>query len=306
MDKLRIGLIGAGVFGGYHAQKIVASDAADFVGVSDFSADAREALIAKVGEGDGFAETGALIDASDAVIIATPATTHADFVEQCLRAGRHVLVEKPLALTGATAEKLAALAVQDNLVLQVGHQERFVFKAMGVLGAGEQPTYVEARREAPPSPTGRCEDVSVVFDLMIHDIDLAAALLGHDLSVLDVQGRSAQTNLLDEASATLSGPGGKAKLRASRCAQERKRTMLIDYPSGRVEIDFLARTVLNETPFDIKLDVSEELPDPLQAADEAFIAACLGRGASPIPGTVGARAAKLAEAIENAAAIPAT
>lgn len=305
MSKLRVGLIGAGVFAGYHAMKAAQSDNAELVGVYDLNPDAAQAVIDNVGQGEVVRDMDTLILVSDAIMIATPAVTHAQLVGRALRAGRHVFVEKPLALTGVEAEALVKLADEKELVLQVGHQERFVFEAMGVLGAPEKPLRVEAVRAAPPSPTGRCEDVSVVFDLMVHDIDLTNALFGDVGRVTQAQGRSAHTRLLDEATAHIAYSGGEAMITASRCAPERTRTMKVVFPSGEVEIDFLAKTVRNETPFDIRLDVSDIMPDPLKAADEGFFAAASGLAKSPIPGEAGARAASLAEAVETAVKITA-
>ena len=305
MTQLKVGLVGAGVFAGYHAQKAAQSELADFVGVHDLSLESARTLTNKIGQGEAVADLDMLITACDAIVVATPASTHASIVARALRAGRHVLVEKPLALTKEEADALVQLAKSKDLVLQVGHQERFVFEAMGVLGAPEIPSRIEAVRAAPPSPDGRCEDVSVVFDLMVHDIDLANALFGTDGKVSKATGSTAHTQSLDEAYAEIKYPNGVAVFEASRCAEARKRTMKVVFPSGEVEIDFLAKTVRNETPFDIKLDVSDIVPDPLRAADEAFYLSALGGAQSPIPGTYGARAAALAQAVDVAASITA-
>jgi len=298
VSELRVGLIGAGVFAGYHAQKVVESNEAQLLGVYDLSPEAAQKVIDKVGEGEVAKDIDSLILASDAIIVATPAVTHVQYASRALRAGKHVLVEKPLALSPEEADALVALADQKSLVLQVGHQERLVFEAMGILGAGEVPEYLEAVRESPPSPTGRC---GVVYDLMVHDIDLANALFGSEAKVETAVGKIEHSSLLDEVEATVSYANGKAVFKASRCAPERKRTMKIKFPSGMVEIDFLARTVKNDTDLSIQLDVSEILPDPLLAADSAFFIASLGQGESPIPGRAGAQSSKLASAIEVAA-----
>ena len=301
MSELRVGLIGAGVFAGYHAQKIAQYENAIFMGVYDLNPEAAQAVVDKVGLGEVVKDIDTLILACDAIMIATPASTHAQLAGRVLRAGRHVFVEKPLALTGVEAETLVALANEKGAIIQVGHQERYVFEAMGILGAPEKPLSIEAVRAAPPSPTGRCEDVSVVFDLMVHDIDLANVLFDSVGTVLNAAGKIEHSQNTDEASAEIEYTGcGLAKLTASRCAVERQRTMKIVYPSGEVEIDFLARTVRNETEFDIKLDVSDILPDPLQKADFAFFEAAIAEKPSPISGEAGARAAALAEAVENA------
>ncbi|MEZ6028369.1 MAG: Gfo/Idh/MocA family oxidoreductase [Hyphomonadaceae bacterium] len=300
--KVRVGVVGAGVFGGYHSQKFAASEHAEFVGIFDLNTEAAGRQIAKIGKGEVYASFDALADVCDALVIATPASSHATLTRKALEAGKHALVEKPLALTGAEARALAKLALDRDLVLSVGHQERLVFEAMGLFGTGERPKRVEAVRNGPASPEGRCEDVSVVFDLMIHDLDLTAELFGGDVRGADGAGHSAHTRLLDHAAAELMfAGGGHARLTASRCAEKRERWMRIEYASGTVEIDFLTRSVKNTTAFDIRADVSAILPDPLKAADEAFLAAIQGRAAPVITGGVGARAAAMAEMVEGCA-----
>lgn len=300
--KVRVGVIGAGVFGGYHAQKFASSFHSEFVGVFDLDAVAAGKVVAKVGKGDVFGSFEAIAAVCDALVIATPASTHATLTRRALEAGKHALVEKPLALTGIEARALAKLALEKDLVLSVGHQERLVFEAMGLFATGERPKRVEAVRMGPASPEGRCEDVSVVFDLMIHDLDLTAELFGGEVKGADGAGFSSHTRLLDQASAELHfANNGHAKLTASRCAEKRERWMRIEYASGTVEIDFITRSVKNTTKFDIRADVSQILPDPLKAADEAFIAAIQGRAAPVITGGVGARAAAMAEMVENCA-----
>lgn len=300
--KVRVGVIGAGVFGGYHAQKFASSEHADFVGVFDLNAEAAGKVVAKAGKGELFTTFEAIAVACDALVIATPASTHAMLTRKALEAGKHALVEKPLALTGVEARALAKMALERDLVLSVGHQERLVFEAMGLFSTGERPKRVEGVRMGPASPEGRCEDVSVVFDLMIHDLDLTAELFGGEVKGADGAGFSAHTRLLDQASAELMfANNGHAKLTASRCAEKRERWMKIEYASGAVEIDFITRKVKNTTRFDIRADVSEILPDPLKAADEAFLAAIQGRAAPVITGGVGARAAAMAEMVETCA-----
>lgn len=300
--RVRVGVIGAGVFGGYHAQKFASSAHAEFVGVFDLNQEAAGKVIAKVGKGDVFGSFEAIAAACDALVIATPASSHATLTRRALEAGKHALVEKPLALTGVEARGLAKLALEKDLVLSVGHQERLVFEAMGLFSTGERPLRIEGVRMGPASPDGRCEDVSVVFDLMIHDLDLTAELFGGEVKGVDGSGFSSHTRLLDQASAELLfANNGHARLTASRCAEKRERWMKIEYASGVVEIDFITRQVKNTTKFDIRADVSAILPDPLKAADEAFIAAIQGRAAPVITGGVGARAAAMAEMVETCA-----
>ncbi|MEM9055175.1 MAG: Gfo/Idh/MocA family oxidoreductase [Pseudomonadota bacterium] len=299
MAKLKTGLIGAGVFGGYHAGKIAGSEKTAFVGVFDPDAE-RCAVLAEKHDVQAFATQGELFDAIDAVIVACPAVYHEAVVREALMAGLHVMVEKPLALTGTAADQLAELAEQQDLVLQVGHQERFVLAAMGLFDIPEAPIRIEAVRMGPPAPDGRAGDVSVIWDLMTHDLDMVGKLMGEAVSV-EAVGKRLHTKHTDEATTRVKFAGGSAELTASRCAPERDRRMSLTYPSGVIAIDFLTRAVENTTPFTIKMDVSDTLPDPLGAADEAFFAAALGERECAIPGREAALAVHMAEQAELSA-----
>lgn len=299
MASLKTGLIGAGVFGGYHAGKIAASDKTKFVGVFDPDV-ARCAELASKHQVPSFIDQGELFTACDAVLVACPATYHEAVVRAALEAGVHVMVEKPLALTGRAAFALAKLADDKGLILQVGHQERFVLAAMGLFDIPEMPTKIDAVRAGPPAPDGRAGDVSVIWDLMTHDLDMVGKLMGEPLGV-EATGRVAHTAHIDAATAALQYSNGTCEITASRCADERDRRMAVTYPSGIIAIDFLTRAIENTTPFRIQADVSGTLPDPLAAADEAFFAACLGERECAIPGREAALAVDIAERAELSA-----
>jgi predicted dehydrogenase len=301
MTKLKVGVAGAGVFGNYHAQKAAASVRTDLVGVYDLDL-ARATRIAEQFGAKGFDDYQAFLAACDAIVIAVPATWHETLAREAIEAHCHVLVEKPLALNGKAARFLADEAAARGRILQVGHQERFVAKAMGVLAIEETPLLVESVRAGPPAADNRAGDVSVIWDLMIHDLDLAAMMFGNEFTGVTATGKRVHSDHLDEATAEFTyANGGIARLIASRASTERQRSMHVVYPSGEISIDFLTRKVENSTPYEIKVDIAAELPDPLGAADEGFYAACLGLARSPVPahGTVGA--VLMAEAAEAAA-----
>lgn len=299
MAGLKTGLVGAGVFGGYHAGKIAGSDLTEFVGVFDPDA-ARCAALAEKHGVQAFASEAALLAASDAILVACPATYHEAVVRAALEAKCHVMVEKPLALTGAAADALADLADRHQLVLQVGHQERFVLEAMGLFEIPETPTRIEAWRMGPPAPDGRAGDVSVIWDLMTHDLDMVGKLMGPALAV-EATGRRAHTDHVDESTAKLNFAIGSAEVTASRCHTERDRRMVLTYPSGTIAINFLTREIENTTPFQVRVDVSDMLPDPLGAADESFFASARGERACAIPGREAALAVHMAEQAELSA-----
>jgi predicted dehydrogenase len=301
MTRLRVGVAGAGVFGNYHAQKAAASARADLAGIFDVDLSRAEKLAVTFGA-PGFSDFREFLSRCDAVVIAVPATWHEPLAREAIEAHCHVLVEKPLALSGLAARELADEAAARGRILQVGHQERFVAMAMGVLAIRETPKLIESVRSGPPAPGGRAGDVSVIWDLMIHDLDLAAMMMGREFTRVEATGRRVHSPFLDEAEAVFEYAGGRrAILRASRAAELRERTMRVVYPSGEIDIDFLTRRLINTTPYEVKVDISADLPDPLGSADEGFYAACLGLARSPVPahGTVAAVA--MAEAAEASA-----
>lgn len=304
LTRLRAGVIGAGAFGRHHMAKLAASDRAVLSGVFDPDLDRAKALAEAQGC-DVFPSFDALLEASDAVTVASPADTHGALAHDALVAGRHVYVEKPLACAPETARALAAEAKARGVTLGVGHQERFVFAALGALDPDSRPRRIEARRFGPW--TGRGADVSCILDLMIHDLDLVgAAFRGAHLV-----GASAETEIVrgpdaDTAHAELVFEGGlRAHLAASRVADRRERVTVLEYDDGEVVIDFLSRQVRSTRPNFVagRFDMDDpRLADPLGHGVEAFLAAARGEmGPRPVSGEDGARAVALAAAVENAA-----
>ncbi|MGE3303679.1 MAG: Gfo/Idh/MocA family protein [Hyphomonadaceae bacterium] len=295
--RIRTGLIGAGAFGANHAAKLAGLAQSDFQGVFDLDA-ARASEIAGKVSARAFESLEALLSACDAVIVATPARTHGRVALQAIQAGKHALVEKPLAATVSEAHALIDAAARAGVALMVGHQERFVLQALGLFDAPERPTLIESVREGPF--TGRAMDVSVTFDLMIHDLDLATALFGDAPQAIEARGSAERGPEFDAVSARLTFAGGIAQFTASRIAAARKRTMRVVFPSGEARVDFLARTMANETPFSFDTDFAAKVPDPLGRNVEEFLdAAITGRRISTAPA---AAAVALAAAIDAAAA----
>ncbi len=298
---LRAGVVGAGVFGGYHAHKYATLADVDLTAVFDPDMDRARALAGELGV-VAADDLEALLGLCDLVSIASPATLHAEQALTALKAGRSVYVEKPLAVSLEDADKLIA-ATHGGPVLACGHLERVMFAAMGLLDVPEPPAALFAVRKGPWSP--RNADVSCVLDLMIHDIDLALALNPVEPLAVEADGRTTIGPLLDEvrADVTLSD-GTTLILEASRIAEVRERRMRLVYGSGEVEIDFLTGAFSNTTPF--KLDPGfAETPagrDRLGASLQAFLDAVRGdRNRPAVTGEEAARALDLALAVEQAA-----
>ncbi len=300
-ETLRAGAIGAGVFGGYHARQYARLPGVTFQGVYDIDPE-RAATVAMPLGGRAFSELEAFLACVDVVTVASPATHHAEQALAVIAAGKHVYIEKPIAISVADAERVRAAAAKAGVVVACGHQERVVFQAMGLLDVPEQPLLLEALRHGPPSDRSR--DVSAVLDLMVHDIDLALAIAASNPVTAEAEGARGSDGVWDVVRAEASFESGfTAILDVSRQAAARKRTMRIVYPSGEVEIDFVARTFRNTTPFELNADFASTpaASDPLGASVAGFLQAVRGLAPRPVVTAEEAMAAlDLAIAVEQA------
>jgi len=279
-DILRGGVIGAGVFGGYHARQYAR------LGVLSAVYDTHPERAAKVAMplgGRAFNDLEAFLEAVDVVTVASPATHHAEQALAAIAAGKPVYVEKPIAISVADAERVRVAAAAKRLVVACGHQERVTFQAIGLLDIPEQPLLLEALRHGPPSERSR--DVTAVLDLMVHDIDLCLAIAASDAVTAEAEGARGPDGVWDQVRTEVSFESGfTALFDVSRQAPERKRTMRIVYPSGEVEIDFVARTFRNSTPFALNPDFADTpaAADPLGASVEGFLNAVRGLAPRPV------------------------
>jgi predicted dehydrogenase len=300
-EALRAGVIGAGVFGGYHAQKWAGFDDAELTAFFDSHPERAEALAAKFGA-QAFADLPAFFDAVDVVSITTPAVSHGPRALQALKAGKSVYIEKPLAVTPNDADAIVAEAARRGLVVACGFSERVAIEAIGLFGASERPSLIEATRLGSPSP--RNQDVSVVLDLMIHDIDIALRLAGGAPLTVEAEGVRGVAGLLDEVRAEITFDSGVVvRLHASRVAPAADRRMRIAYPAGTVDIDFVAGELGNATnfPLDAGFAATAASRDRLNASLARFLAAVRGEGCVLADARDGARALDLALAVEQAA-----
>jgi predicted dehydrogenase len=308
-QRLRIGIAGAGHFGRYHALKVAASDRATLVGLHDPDEERAKTVGWEAGA-PGMALPD-LIDACDALIIAAPADAHHDIAAAALRAGKHVLVEKPIAATLEQADDLARLAEARNLVLQVGHLERFSAAYGALFGRMGAPLYIEATRIAPFKPRGT--DVSVILDLMIHDLDLVLALVDSPIESVDAVGAAVASAHEDIANARIRfASGAVATITASRISARTERRMRIFCQDGYMAADFANRrlTVVGRgrgKPVPGVLDFGmEEIEwedhDSLAAEHAAFVASVLDGAAVVVDAAAGRRALEAALAVGTAMA----
>lgn len=304
---LKAAVIGAGVFGHHHATKYKAQGLSgggvELFAIADPNADMRAKAKAHYGC-KAVADWRELLGKVDLVSVCSPAVTHAQIVRDFLKAGTHVLVEKPIATTMEEAAELVALSREESRVLSVGHQERFVFARTGLLDIAMVPQEITCWRQGPW--TGRGDDVSVVLDLMIHDLDLVHTLVPGPITEIRADGLIEYGPHADEVFALMRFANGTvAKLETSRVATERKRGLRAVYADGVVEIDFLARTVKNTTPRPLG---ALEMGDPLGEAVAGFVAAAKAGTDALVTPEQAAQALETALWIEQASgvAVPAT
>ncbi len=312
-SPLRVGVIGAGHFGRYHALKFAAAPRATLVGIVD--PDGERARAVAWESGTTVRALADLLAAADAVVIAAPAGAHHALGAAALRAGRHVLVEKPIAASLAEADELAALAAARGLVLQVGHLERFSAAHAALTGRMGAALYIEATRIAPFKPRGT--DVSVILDLMIHDLDLILALTDSPIESVDAVGAAVASAHEDIANARIRFVSGAvATITASRVSARTERRMRIFAADGYLAVDFANRkmTVIRRGQgqplafvegFGLE-EVSWQEHDALEAEQSAFIAAILDGAPVVVDAAAGRRALAAALAVGEAMAASCT
>ena len=238
MKKLKCAVIGAGYLGKFHAEKYASLPDCELVAVVDINKEAALAVAEKHGA-KALTDYQVLLGEVDAVSIVVPTTLHHLVSKDFLDAGAHVLVEKPITVTVAEADELITIAKQKNLILQVGHLERFNPAVLG-LDKDEKPLFIESHRLSPFNP--RANDVSVVLDLMIHDIDIILALVDSEVERIDASGTAVLTQGTDIANARLLFKNGcVANVTASRISMKMERKMRLFRPSSYISVDFQNR-----------------------------------------------------------------
>lgn len=307
--RLRIGVAGAGHFGRFHALKVAGSIRATLAGLHDPD-EARAAAIGRETRSPVLS-LAALLDACDALIVAAPAEAHFELATAALAAGKHVLIEKPIAATLDQADALAAQAQVAGLVLQVGHLLRYSAEHRAISARITRPLYIEAARIAPFKPRGT--DVSVILDLMIHDLDLVLALVDSQISSVDAVGAAVSSVHEDIANARVRFENGcVATITASRISLKTERKMRLFSEEGYLSADFVARKLvmigrerglpLPGTGGYRREEVGWTESDAMAAEHEAFVAACLDGAPVVVDAAAGRRALAAAIAVSDSIA----
>jgi len=317
MKKLRTAVIGGGHFGRFHADKYAALPDSDFVAIVDPNPDARAALAAKH-KITAFADPKDLIGKVDAVSIVVPTSLHFDVALGLIEAGIHVLIEKPIADTRDQADRLIAAAAARGTVLQVGHLQRFLLDRLGAKEFVQTPLYIECDRIHPFNP--RATDVSVVLDLMIHDIDLILAFVGAPVESVMAVGAPVVTQGEDIANVRLGFANGcVANITTSRVSLKTERKMRVFGHESYVSIDLAKRKLVamrrGKAGFLLGTLLPAMMPglppierierdypdgDDLKAEIASFLGACRGEHKPHVTGEDGRAALDVALQIEDA------
>jgi predicted dehydrogenase len=286
MNKIKVGVIGAGVLGSYHIGKCLANPKVYLSGFYDHDPGRRRAVQDKF-HIQGHADLASLLAETDAEIIATPASTHLEIARKCLDHGKHLLIEKPLAASFSEGMLLVEGAKKRGVVLNVGHSEAFNATFAKLLSYGPRPRFMEVHRLAQYSPRGT--DVPVVLDLMVHDIQLILRLCKEEprYDKIAATGVPVISDDIDIANVRLLFPSGcVANLTASRISAKRMRKIRIfskdNYFSADLdkgEIDRYYLTSGTPATRDVTVAFNKETVAPVDALEaelQAFIDAIQG------------------------------
>jgi predicted dehydrogenase len=299
---LRTAVIGVGYLGRFHAQKYAQTAGSTLVAVVDANAEGCAKVAAELGT-KAVSDYRELFGAVDAVSLAVPTPLHHKIGCELLKNGIDVLIEKPIATTVEEARELVDLARTHKRILQVGHLERFNPAVLAAAERLQTPRFVESHRLAPFKQRGT--DVSVVLDLMIHDIDLIQELVGTPIEHIDAVGATVFSGEIDIVNARLRFQGGcVANTTASRISLKQERKIRIFQDDAYLSVDMQQKilTVIRkkdaapvESPAQVSIEEQNfDQGDALLAEIEAFLKAVRERSTPVVTGEDGLRALETA------------
>jgi len=319
LDQLRMAVIGVGRLGEAHARVVADLPGVHLAGVYDIRADRAGEIARRYGT-KAYGSLAELAGDADAVTVVVPTTAHCEVAAYTLSRGLHTFVEKPIAATAEEAEGLVELSEVHQRVLQVGHIERFNGAFRALEGTALTPGFIESHRLASFDPRGT--DVSVVHDLMIHDIDLIRCLVRSDLEQVDATGVAVISDQVDIANARMQfADGCVANVTASRISLKQMRKMRVFQRDHYISMDFLAgeseiyRLVDEPGPGgtrELKIPVNtgdgrtrhilrqkraKDRTEPLKAELASFAAAVRGEHPPPVTGRDGLEALRISLAV---------
>jgi predicted dehydrogenase len=302
--KVRVAVVGCGEFGRNHIRVYRGLENVELVGVFDQNAE-RGQQVAQEFSTRAFSSLGELRGAAEAASIAVPTAAHQEVGSELMKMGVDVLVEKPIARTVSEADALIAAAQRTNRILQIGHVERFNPAVRAVEPFVKRPLFFEVHRLGVFTP--RSLDVDVIYDLMIHDLDILLALVKEPVEEVRAVGIPVLTDKVDIAHARLEFEGGAvANVTASRVSTERVRKMRFFQESEYISLDYARRDALRvgvKRPGPQPEFGFEKLPapetEPLRAELEAFVDSVKTRVPPRTDGAAGRAALGLATRINE-------
>jgi predicted dehydrogenase len=301
-DKIRVGVVGTGYLGKFHAEKYARMADVELVGVADIDP-AAAASVAAACNTQGFTRHSELIGRVDAVSIVVPTSAHFEVSKDFLDQGVDVLIEKPMTTTLAEADDLIRFAASKGLIIQVGHLERFNPALLALKNIIQRPMFIESHRLAIYKE--RATDVSVVLDLMIHDIDLISNFAQSELHEVRAAGAPVVSEEIDIANARLEFESGCiANVTASRVSLKNERKIRLFQRDCYISVDFAQRqiTIIRKQDhvtgglipgMDIQ-QRSFSQGDALEDEIKAFVQAVKTRQSPIVDGAVGRKALKIA------------
>lgn len=235
-EKIKVGVIGVGYLGKFHAEKYAAMDDVDLVGVVDLNREAAATLAVRL-NAESFADYHDLLAKVDAVSIVVPTVGHHRVALDCLGQGKDVLIEKPMASTLAEADEIIACAAAKNRIVQVGHLERFNPAILAIQKHLTKPMFIESHRIHVFK--SRALDVDVILDLMIHDIDIIMNIVPSPIKTIHAVGLPVVTPFTDIANVRLIFENGcTANVTVSRVSKENIRRLRIFQPHSFISVDY--------------------------------------------------------------------
>ena len=301
-EALRLAVIGVGHLGRHHARILAAMPEVRLTAVVDTNRE-RAAEIAAASSTDALTDYRGLLGEVDGVVVAVPTELHAEIAVPFLERGTPVLVEKPMSRTIADADRMIAAAAEGKAVLAVGHTERHNPAVAIALRLVTAPRFIEVHRlSAFPD---RSLDIDVVFDLMIHDLDVILAIVGPDVVSIEAVGVPVLTGKYDIANVRLRFASGCiANITASRISKDRIRKIRFFQPDAYLSVDYASqevegyRLIRKEPRPDIQGGtIPVERDEPLRRELIDFVNAIRGGGAPLVDGVAGLRALTLASQI---------
>ncbi len=305
MQKIRVGVIGVGHLGKFHAAKYAAMEEVDLVGVADLN---RE-LAAEIAGNYGtipFTDYSKLLPLVDAVSVVVPTVHHSRVAQHCLEQGVDIMLEKPMTTTLAEADELIELANRRELIIQVGHVERYNPAIVALGQFLTRPLFIESHRIHTYKPRGL--DVDVVLDLMIHDIDIILSIVDAPINFIHTVGVPIITPNTDIANARIVFANGcTANITVSRVSKENIRRLRIFQPKSYLAVDYADKSLMVIRLKDqlddqglpqeevIRIDLSER--DALEAELRDFVQNVRQRTTPKVSGSHGRQALDVAQEI---------